>query len=215
MRKAFKTLGITLLAGSLLVACNDDDTDTPVDNDDNGLEEDIDKENDNESDKNPENDDGEDIGGELGADQEFDDQLDLGIGNTAQISSNQGAYEITLNSVSKADDVDGESSPLSHFIITNLTIKNIGDGVLDAYDTVGVLHQNNDVEGSGAADYSHLYESIEGFEGSIEPGEEITADAIYNAREGNEQFLYINQGLIAADGIYNEVVWSFTEDEME
>ncbi|THG88623.1 hypothetical protein AJ85_01905, partial [Alkalihalobacillus alcalophilus ATCC 27647 = CGMCC 1.3604] len=223
MKKIMKAIGITLLAGSLLVACNSDEgTDTSEDPTGEGIPNEQVDESDNEEsnsgdDENEESNetDSESSGGGMASDLEFGDQLDLGIGDTAQISSNIGAYEITLNSVSQTEEVDGKSSPLSHFIIMNLTIKNIGEQALDAYDTVSVLHQNNDVEGSGAADYSHLYESVEGFEGSIEPGQEVTADAIYNARDGNEQFLFINPGLIAAKGVYNDVVWTFTEDEME
>ena len=55
-----------------------------MENDDNGVDEGTNDEGEDDSDENTESDDESDTGGGLGADQEFGDQLDLGIGDTAE-----------------------------------------------------------------------------------------------------------------------------------
>ena len=131
-----------------------------MEDDDNGVDEGTGDEGEDDSDENTESDEG-DTGGGLGSDQEFGDQLDLGIGDTAQISSNQGAYEITIHSVKKEETVEDNSSMFDYFLVVDATIKNIGDEPLDATNPVGVLEQTSRLSGSGSGDYSGDYETID------------------------------------------------------
>ncbi|KMK74524.1 hypothetical protein AB990_20210 [Alkalihalobacillus pseudalcaliphilus] len=226
MKKITKALGITLLAGSILVACNsEEDTETPnngdngtsdeqLEDDDNGVDEGTGDEGEDDSDENTESDEG-DTGGGLGSDQEFGDQLDLGIGDTAQISSNQGAYEITIHSVKHEEEIEGNSSMFDSFIVVDLTVKNIGEATIDAYDPVNILDQTYSLDSSGSNDFSTDFESIDSISGELQPGEEVTGQAVFHIDTSEEQFIRVQPGLIAADGVYNDAVWTFTEDEME
>ncbi len=190
MKKMMKAIGITLLAGSLLVACNSEEgTDTSEDTTGSG--------------------------GGMASDLEFNDQLDLGIGDTAQISSNQGAYEITIHSVKREEEVDGETSMFDYMIVVDVTVKNIGDEVIDAYNPIGILDQTDRLESSGSGDFSRDFPSVDEISGDLGPGEEIKGQALFDMYQNEEQFIRISPGLIAAGGVYNEVVWTFTEDEME
>ncbi|KGA96959.1 hypothetical protein AJ85_03160, partial [Alkalihalobacillus alcalophilus ATCC 27647 = CGMCC 1.3604] len=190
MKKTMKAVGITLLAGSLLVACNSEEgTDTSEDTTGSG--------------------------GGMASELEFNDQLELGIGDTAQISSNLGAYEITIHSLKQEETVEDKSSMFDYFIVVDVTVKNIDDETLDASNPVGVLDQTSSLEGSGSGDYSQNYETIDSISGDLQPGEERNGQVLFHARNGEEQFIRIQPGLIAAGGVYNEAVWTFTEDEME
>ncbi|WP_413377891.1 hypothetical protein [Alkalihalobacillus sp. 1P02AB] len=213
MKKMMTAVGVIFLAGSLLAACNSDEgTDTREETTDEGTSNELVDEGENEEDNET---DSEASGGGMSSDQDFNDQLDLGIGDTAQISSNQGAYEITIHSVKREEEVDGETSMFDYIIVVDLTVKNIGDEVLDAYNPIGVLDQTARLEGSGSGDFSKDFPSIDAISGDLEPGEEIKGQALFATKQNGEQFIRIKPGLIAADGVYNEVVWTFTEEEME
>ncbi|THG88883.1 hypothetical protein AJ85_20725, partial [Alkalihalobacillus alcalophilus ATCC 27647 = CGMCC 1.3604] len=160
--------------------------------------------------------DSESSGGGMSSDQDFNDQLNLGIGDTAQFSSNQGAYEITIDSIRKEKTIDGESPMFDYFIIVDLTVKNIGDSVIDVTNPVGILEQTIYLDVSGSNDMSQNFESIDALTGELQPGEQLSGEALFSVREGEEdQYIRVQPGLIAAGGVYNEAVWTFTEDEME
>ncbi len=56
---------------------------------------------------------------------EGEDQMDLGLGDTAVMHSNISSFEFTLNSVDMVEEVDGELSDLDAYVVASITIKNI------------------------------------------------------------------------------------------
>ncbi len=213
----------TLLAAGLLAACGDNsddevtDIDTPEDN-----EEDFQVEEDETDGVQEESEDEEEKETETGSNDSdsvvsssFEDQEDLRIGDTAQISSNLGEYEITINSLEKKDEVDGEASMFDYFILAEVTIKNISAEEIKVENPVGILELNHDIEGSGSGDYSEHFDSVEEMQGSLAPDEEITGEVLFEARDSEEMYIMVNSGLIASGGVHNNAIWTFDVSEAE
>ncbi len=209
----------TLLAAGLLVACGDNsdnevtDIDTPEDNEEE-LEDEENDTDDLEEDSEPEEEtDSND--GDSGGSGSYEDQENLGIGDTGQVATTIGEYEVTLNSIEIHEEIDGEVSMFDSLIVAELTLKNIGTNTIDAEESVEALDLTNNLDASGSGDYASHYESIEGFEGEVEPGEEVTAYAVYHAYEGDKQYLRIRSGLLSSGAVDNNVIWTFDESEAE
>src|SRR5690606_29357905 len=88
-------------------------------------------------DKNKENENEEST--EETTDENIIDQKDLKIGDTGQIESTLGKYEITIDSIKKEDEIDGRAPQADYFFVTDVTIKNIGDSSIEAEDAKGNL----------------------------------------------------------------------------
>ncbi|MCG7334945.1 DUF4352 domain-containing protein [Sporosarcina sp. ACRSM] len=145
----------------------------------------------------------------------FQDQTNLKIGDSGQAESTLGQYEITIESVKMVDELDGEVPMFDHLFITDVTIKNIGDVAIDATETIDSLELTDSLDGSGAGDYSSYYSSITPLTGTIEPGQSITGQAVFEGRESGTYFIRVISGLIAAGGVKNETTWTFDKTEAE
>ncbi len=146
---------------------------------------------------------------------EYENQTDLRLGDTGQIATTIEEFEVTFESARAEDEVDGEVSMFDFFIITDLTIKNIGDSTLDVADAIGALEMTNNLDGSGAGDYSREFESIDGLSGELAPGEEASGEAIFDTRTGDTQYIRVRSGLVAAGAVKNEATWTIDMDEVE
>ncbi|KGA96956.1 hypothetical protein AJ85_17295 [Alkalihalobacillus alcalophilus ATCC 27647 = CGMCC 1.3604] len=201
MKKLMRAVGITILAGSILAACNSDEG--------TGVPDEI-RASDDQVDDNTE----EEETGEAVFDQDFGDQLDLAIGDTARISSNTGEFEITIHSVELIDnEIDGEAPMFDHFIKAEVTITNIGESVLERESTISILEITDNLEASGTPDYSSQFESIEYLDGKIAPGDTVSVEALFDIYAGEEQYIRVNPGLIASDAVQNDVRWTFDLNE--
>ncbi|KGA96958.1 hypothetical protein AJ85_17285 [Alkalihalobacillus alcalophilus ATCC 27647 = CGMCC 1.3604] len=205
MKKIMKAIGITILAGSLLVACNNDDTDG------------TDKSNEIEQ----ENEDTEDVDeSNVGAEgntstNEYVDQLDLKLGDTAQVSTNTGEFEITVKSVKREDEIDEENSQLDTFHIVSVEVKNIGSAAIDAGELKGMFEMTDFLEGSGEPEVSNWFESFDALDGEINEGQGLTGEMVYQVYEADTYYLRITDGLVASDAVKNQVTWSFAQDEVQ
>ncbi len=146
---------------------------------------------------------------------EFPDQVDLKIGDTGKVETTLGKYEISIDSITKEDKIDGRPSQSDYFFITDVTIKNIGDGSIDANESKGILEITQMLEGSGFTDVASFFDSIEEIEGTLEPGESISGQMLFEEEEADTYFIRFTEGLIAAGGVKNQVIWTFTLDEID
>jgi hypothetical protein len=215
MWKALRVVGVTLLVGSLLAACNNDDrAGAPEDVGSDETVNDVDGGDSSENESTTNKDDSGESEGPV-ASEEFEDQLDLSIGDTGRVSSTLGAFEMTVDSISKEVEIDGKSSPLDFHLVVDVTLKNIGDTTYDAEDIAGAYRITNTPDGSGQSDITNNLDSIGKITGDLEPGEEISGKLVFDVQGEGEQYLKINGGLIASDAVHNDTVWTFTEEEME
>ena len=140
-------------------------------------------------------------------------QTGLRIGETAIVQSTLGLYELTLNSAELiGTELDGEEALIDELIVLNFTYKNIGDKPFKGEDEMinfGIATEQGGYQNTNAA---ASFDSIEFFEGVIEPGETREAEFIADTEVADEYYFETGSGALAA-GTYNEVSWTFTDEE--
>lgn len=197
---------IILLCILMLGACsNDEDVATDVDNNEeesNDLEGNEPDESENESDN--ETDDEEK--------PEVEDQLDLVLGDTGTFDTTLGTYEMTVGHAELSKEVEEEKSTRDGFILLDITIKNTSDHPLDAEDLIYSMEVTNNLDHSGSTDHAEGFDTVEEFNGELEPGDEQSAQFLTIVDDSDEYFFRKTVGNIGG-GSSNQVVWKIQADE--
>lgn len=214
---SMKKLLMTLLAGSLslsvLIACENDDAETTTE--DPETEEVAESEGASESEAIAESTTDESNDSE-GEDIEVpESQTGLRIGETAIVQSPLGTYELTLNSAELVGtELDGQEAYIDELIVLNLTYKNIGDESFKGEHEMinfGIATEQGGYQNTNAAS---SFESIEFFEGDIEPGETREAQFIADTKIADEYYFETGSGVVAS-GTYDEISWTITAEEAQ
>ena len=199
---------IILLCILMLGACsNDEDVATDVDNNEeesNDLEgnepDESEKESDNETDDEEK--------------PEVEDQLDLVLGDTGTFDTTLGTYEMTVEHAELSKEVEEEKSTRDGFILLDITIKNTSDHPLDAEDLIYSMEVTNNLDHSGSTDHADGFDTVEEFNGELEPGDEQSAQFLTIVDDSDEYFFRKTVGNIGG-GSSNQVVWTIQADEAE
>lgn len=147
--------------------------------------------------------------------EEAEDQLDLSIGDVGSFVTTLGTYDMTVTSAeSKGYEFEGIESELDDWILLDVIIKNTSDEPLNAEDLMSSMELTEDQEGSGYMDSSGAFESVDEFDGEIEPGEEKSAQFIAYAYESDKYYFRKSSGNIAG-GSSNQVVWNINASDMK
>lgn len=140
-------------------------------------------------------------------------QTDLRIGDTAIVQSTLGLYELTLNSAELiGTELDGEEALLDELIVLHFTYKNIGEKSFKGEHEMinfGISTEPGAYQNTNAA---ASFDSIEFFEGDVEPGETREAEFIADTYTADEYYFETGSGAIAS-GAYSEIRWTFTAKE--
>ena len=206
-----------MIALGLLAACNDSNEDTEENDIQNNETETASEANNEESNEesNEEEEESNNTESEDDTDLEItmEDQEGLGIGDTGTFETVLGDFELTLNSAQLVgEELDGIISELDNLILLELTVKNIDDKALIAEEIMQNMEVTEDLEGSGWSNYAIHFESVEAFEGDINPGEEMTAEFITYAYDAETYYLRQASGTVAA-GYNNQVIWEIPAEE--
>ena len=146
---------------------------------------------------------------------DFKDQTELKIGDTGQAESTLGKYEITVNSVQMKDEINGKTPEIDHLFIIEYSVKNIGDKPIDAMETIKTLQLTVNLEGSGSGENTQHYPPSNPIAGTIEPGQSVTGEAVYQGFDAERYFIRTDPGLIAAGAVKNDTIWRFTKNEAQ
>src|SRR5690625_287183 len=219
MKKTTITMVMLLFTSILLIACSDKG-DSPKDNKQDIDDERIDLGDNNTNElEDPELDEkGDDSSSDSSAglfEITEDDQIDLKMGDTAIVQTSIGTYELTVDDAEIVGaELDGVSTELEQLIILDLTFKNVDDRTLNAEDLMSSLGITDILEGSNNHNSAEAYESIDDFEGELEPGEERKTQFIADVYTAEEYYFRQNPGVVAA-GTSNDVMWTITAEEAE
>lgn len=201
MKKSLVGVMALLLMATILAACSDDKNNQP----DVKENDDIEKVEETEEDANEEAPD-------QGNDS-VEDQRDLTIGETGTFQTTLGTYEVTLESAEIVGaELDGEASLFEELIVLELTFKNIGDDTLLAEEIMYDMQITDDLDTSGSSNGAEEFDSIEVFQGEIQPGEEKAAQFIGDIYTADEYFFRKAEGNVVA-GTSNQVIWTITDAE--
>ncbi|MGN7312388.1 hypothetical protein ACTHQ4_14935 [Alkalicoccobacillus gibsonii] len=149
------------------------------------------------------------------SDGEIEDQLDLGIGDTAVIESTIGKYEITLESAEFRSEIDGQKSELEDFILVKYRLKNVGEDSINIKETIGNLELTDYLEGAGMTDSSSEFNEVETFDGELASNEEAVGEALYYVYEADEYYIVVIEGLVGSGGVKNQIRFTFQANEIE
>ena len=209
LKKYISLLAILFSLSMMLVACSDDDEndgenseaaneETQEDNDENQEEDEEESDDLHEVDKGASD-------GDWG-----EDQLGLGIGDTATKSSNMVMAEITLDSVEKEED---DEAYYGHYTILHMTVKNIGDEAAefeDIFDTTELSDGGIDESAEGGEIWEP--ETIDELPGEVAPGEEVSGALIFDVDEADDYMVYMDFGL---ESVSNKTTFEFDDEEIE
>lgn len=214
MKKYISLIALLFIMSVVLVACGDDDD--KKDSDENNSEEATEESQEEESESQNEDEEESDELHEVdkgAADGDWgDDELGLGIGDTATKSNNFVMAEITLDSVEKEEDEDDESY-YGHYTILHMTVKNIGDEAAE-FEDIFETTELSDGEIDDNVDGGEIWEpeTIDESPGEIAPGEEVSGPLIFDVDEADEYKLYMDFGL---ESVSNKTTFEFNDDEIE
>ncbi|GAF12526.1 hypothetical protein JCM19046_3668 [Bacillus sp. JCM 19046] len=221
MKKHWKQMLVAVLALGMFAACSDGDdeettedaeettgVETNAEADNDGLEEGSGLVDRNTIDNN-EADETDDSSPNL-AEGSTEDQLDLTLGDTATIETTIELFEMTLDSVEVASEMDGEAPDLDVFVLADVTITNLADDPLDLEEAVEIFEITSNLEGGGYWPVSELYEvEVDTFIGELASGETASGQILFEGNEGDEHYIRVRSGLVAASAVKNQVTWTF------
>ncbi|TDQ42207.1 DUF4352 domain-containing protein [Aureibacillus halotolerans] len=131
-------------------------------------------------------------------------ETQLELGETGEIHSTLGKYDITVSNVSYPETVDGE--PIGYedatYVLVDVSINNKTENALPAEEV--------SISGIGSKDdaaYSEnrtIYEEIENFTGEIPPGETMEGEVLFRSTMEDEFQIRFGNSAVS-----NELFWNF------
>jgi len=205
MKKYIKVIVILFVSSFMLIACSNDTTSNQ------NSEEEIEKTDVEKEEKEKENEDQDEsekvdkgaAHGDWG-----EDELGLGIGETATLSSNFVMAEITLDSVEQVEDDDAF---YGYYTILHMTVNNIGDEPAEFED----IFESTELSDSITEDLNggELWEDVEleGNSSEVGIGEKVSGSLIYDVEKEDKYEVYMNFGL---ESTSNKITFEFQDDEV-
>lgn len=207
MKKLITLFATGALSLTLLAACGNEEEE-PIAEENDTAEAEVEETETVETEQAEENDDSE----EKSEDGDIDDQLGLKLGEIGLVQTAIGNYELTVHSGElTTETIDGLEPLLDETIILNMTFKNVSDRPINAEDIMINLGVRTNLEGSDNTNAATYFDSIENFEGSLEPGESRDTQFISDTRTADEY--YFGTSTAAAVSL-NDVKWTILDEEL-
>src|SRR5690625_3345237 len=138
-----------------------------------------------------------------------DDEVVLSLGESGVIEDTLGEYEITVESFEVFESYE-DIFPINEdyiFLVIDLTVKNIGDTVLDADDILKpTIFDDNEFSSFRGLDH----EFIDPIEGEIQPEEKVSGQILFELQESDYYNLIFGDTL---EMVGNKVTWYFERSE--
>ncbi|TDQ42215.1 DUF4352 domain-containing protein [Aureibacillus halotolerans] len=135
-------------------------------------------------------------------------ETQLELGETGEIHSTLGKYDVTVSNVSYPETVDGE--PIGYedatYVLVDVSIENKTDKPLPA-DEVSISGIGAK-EDSAYSENRTIYEEIDNFTGEIPPGETMEGEVLYRSTMEDEFQIRIGNSAVS-----NELFWNFTAED--
>lgn len=140
-------------------------------------------------------------------------QINLKVGDTANVKTDISHYLLTLNSVKfKNGEINGQKSQLEAYIVADITLKNIGNKTIKAEEAMKNLQLTDLLKGSGEPDDSVLLGDPNAIKGNLKPGQSKSGEAVFQVYKKNKYYLINNPGLVAS-GVLNNIRFTFHASE--
>ncbi|SFM22766.1 protein of unknown function [Gracilibacillus orientalis] len=187
----------SLLAVFILAACNSEGSDKEVESEDTLVEE--------QGSEKTETD------GEEPEDSESTSEEYLSLGETGEVTSVMGDYEVTVQSFEILDELEGREPYLDEFVLVKFEVGNIGDTVIVGEDLLSVkLFDDNEL----GEDIIYDLDTVNMLdEEEIHPGESKETEMVFEQDQSESYELVFNFGALESNA--TNVSWKFNADEAE
>ncbi|HET7627420.1 MAG TPA: DUF4352 domain-containing protein [Bacillales bacterium] len=138
-------------------------------------------------------------------------QVDLHVGETGTVKDTLGKYRVTLNSVQRKPEIEGKKLPNESFLIVNITIKNIGNKVIDAQDVISAV-KLLDSDEAGSDNRARNFKKIELIKGKLSKGQKTSGELVFDVFKSDYYNLVWNNGF---SSLSNEVSWKITPEDLK
>ncbi len=200
----FKLITIALLLGILLIGCSSDNNEQQPQEDEQPTTET------NSDVSEDENGNGENEESDSDSKETSSDNSSgvLSLGETGTVESTIGDYEITFNSFQLLEEMEGESAEGEEvFVLVDAKVTNTGEDSLNGKDLYTASIFSDD---GLSAENTFYYESINLFEGTIEPGASMEGQFLFISSASDTYELVYNNSLGALATV---LTWEFSADE--
>lgn len=72
-----------------------------------------------------------------------------------------------------------------------------------------------DLEGGGRGEYNQHYPPKNPINGTIQPGQSVTGEAVFQGFDSNTYYLRTKSGLIGSGAVKNKTTWTFDKSEAQ
>ncbi|MFD1017673.1 DUF4352 domain-containing protein [Thalassobacillus hwangdonensis] len=137
---------------------------------------------------------------------ESEKSMELQMGETAELKTTIGEFNLTLVNAKKEEEIEGEQSQLDTFVVTEWEVENASDEPMEIADMVSALdmYAGKDDTGRGWI----LLENQEAWEGTLEPGEKATGELLFELY--NSDTYYAGMEYASNDSDLKSVMWKFS-----
>ena len=213
MNKIVKKASVLLASSVLLMACgNDNSNQTGEEEAEDADVEQQEEQEEETNEKTQDSDEPQEVDKGATHGNWGDDELGLGIGDTATFSSNFVMAEITLDSVEQIED---EDAFYGYYTILHMTANNIGDEPAefeDIFDSTEL--SDGPIEEDDDKNWGEYWEEaeVDGDSSEVGIGEEVSGSLVYDVEKVDEYEIYMNFNLSSTS---NKISFEFNEDEIE
>ncbi|MFD1019678.1 hypothetical protein [Thalassobacillus hwangdonensis] len=187
MLKRFKFLFLVLVLALVLVACSSDDEGEAA----NDPEE--------ESTQTEEEQETEST-------EESDASVELGMGETAELKTTLGNFNLTLLDAEEQAEIDGEQPQLDTFVVTEWEVENTSEEPLQVADAVSALDMYSGKDDTGRGWI--LLENQDPWEKELQPGEKASGELLFELYQTEEY--YAGMEYASAESSLKSVMWKFS-----
>ncbi|WP_078553170.1 DUF4352 domain-containing protein [Alkalihalobacterium alkalicellulosilyticum] len=143
------------------------------------------------------------------------DQVDLELGDTGILEDTIGSYQITIHSISFAQELEGKKPSLDYFFSVEVTVENIGSSDLTADEPISVLQVTADLEETGTFDISSQFSDITKLRGMLHPGQEKRGTIVFDVEEAEHYFISVRSGFLSSGAVKNQTVWNIQNENLK
>lgn len=138
-----------------------------------------------------------------------DDVTILSLGEKGIMKNHLGEYEVTIESFEVFDNFNGQEPEHDDhiFMVVDLTVKNVGDNILEGDDITGPMLYTAEGNSTGN-DFSE--EGIDQIKNELHPGDVDSGQMIFYSYESDDYELNFGDRF---GSISNEIIWKFNKSE--
>ncbi|TES46083.1 DUF4352 domain-containing protein [Halalkalibacterium halodurans] len=196
--KKLRFLGISVLLAGVLVACGEESSVEPVNNDTEAGEEEAAESGEEGAEEEATEEDEEEA-----AEEEAEEEFEVGVGDTVDFDG----LHITVNGVKKSDGNDFETPSNDAFLLIDVSIENTSD---ESASISSMLNLDL-LDPDGYSQNMTIFTDARGsLDGEVGPGRKLAGEAVYDVEDA-EYYEFIFENPFTT----GQAIWTINKDDIE